>query len=179
MSGGDRTDTAPAASGEAKEKAGLRTRIAVRLPGGERISTDRSGSGDPGSAWWPAQRDSASLSTKGRFTNYESFSAPFPPVSPRTPRLRGAPPHASERKTCRRHVFFTLGSSVRIPLFERRRQNRYRPSRERRGKRKGRAQNANCVQAQPGGPPRGIRTPDLQNRNLTLYPAALWADIHF
>ena len=31
-------------------KAGRRTRSAVRLPGGERISTDRSGSGDPGSA---------------------------------------------------------------------------------------------------------------------------------
>ena len=26
------------------------------------------------------------------------------------------------------------------------------------------------------GPPEGIRTPDLQNRNLTLYPAALRAD---
>ena len=31
MSGGDRTDTAPAASGEAKEKAVLRTRSASRL----------------------------------------------------------------------------------------------------------------------------------------------------
>lgn len=29
------------------------------------------------------------------------------------------------------------------------------------------------------GPPRGIRTPDLQNRNLTLYPAALWAEMRF
>ena len=29
------------------------------------------------------------------------------------------------------------------------------------------------------GPPEGIRTPDLQNRNLTLYPAALRADIFF
>ena len=48
---GGGTDTAPTASGEAKEKAGHRTRNAVRLPSGERISTDRGGSGDPGSAW--------------------------------------------------------------------------------------------------------------------------------
>ena len=27
------------------------------------------------------------------------------------------------------------------------------------------------------GPPRGIRTPDLQNRNLLRYPTAPWADI--
>ena len=47
------------------------------------------------------------------------------------------------------------------------------------GKRKGWVWDANCVQAQPGGPPRGIRTPDLQNRNLTLYPAALWAEMRF
>ena len=40
------------------------------------------------------------------------------------------------------------------------------PNRERRGKRKGWAQDAKCVQAQPGGPPGGIRTPGLQNRNL-------------
>ena len=42
MSGGDRTDTAPAASGEAKEKAGHRTRSASRLSlvsGGNRIDT--------------------------------------------------------------------------------------------------------------------------------------------
>ena len=29
------------------------------------------------------------------------------------------------------------------------------------------------------GPPEGIRTPDLQNRNLTLYPAALRAEIFY
>ncbi len=27
------------------------------------------------------------------------------------------------------------------------------------------------------GPPRGIRTPDLQNRNLLRYPAAPWTEI--
>ena len=30
----------------------------MRLPSGERISTDRSGSGDPGSAWWRKRWDS-------------------------------------------------------------------------------------------------------------------------
>ena len=29
----------------------------MRLPGGERISTDRSGSEDPGSAWWPLPQE--------------------------------------------------------------------------------------------------------------------------
>ena len=38
MNGGS-MDTAPTASGEAKEKAGLRTRNAVRLPSGERMNT--------------------------------------------------------------------------------------------------------------------------------------------
>ena len=46
------------ASQRAKEKAEPGTRIAVRLPSGERISTDRSGSGDPSSAWWRKRWDS-------------------------------------------------------------------------------------------------------------------------
>ena len=61
MNGGS-MDTAPAASGEAKEKAGHKTRSAVRLPGGERISTDRSGSGDPGSAWQGRKTEEISFS---------------------------------------------------------------------------------------------------------------------
>ena len=73
----------------------------------------------------------------------------------------GAPPHASSLKTCHRHVFFTLRPSQGSNLSERKKQ----------GLPKGNP----CF----FGPPRGIRTPDLQNRNLTLYPAALWAEMRF
>ena len=50
---GDRIDTAPIASAEAKRKGRAQDAKcgANSLPSGERISTDRSGSGDPGSAW--------------------------------------------------------------------------------------------------------------------------------
>ena len=50
-------------------------------------------------------------------------------------------------------------TSILSSRYGRWQQNRYRSNRERRGKRKGRAQDAKCVQAQPGGAGEGNRTP--------------------
>ena len=51
-----KTDAIASARGKAKEKAELRTRIAVRLPGmGKRICINQSGSGTPGPAWRKAE----------------------------------------------------------------------------------------------------------------------------
>ena len=85
--------------------------------------------------------------------------SPVPPVRPAdSPPARGPARGLSERKTCRRHVFFTLGSEVRVPSLNKK-------------------TGSSLLRTSCFGAPEGTRTPDLLIRSQTLYPAELRAHL--